>query len=232
MPMNLNLQNGVNPTFGPNYGHQDYGQNPTEQVRSPFLKMDFPRFMEGDDPLGWVYKAEHYFEFFNIEDSKKVKMVSFHMEGEALQWFQWEKCLTNYSTWEDFIKILCQKFGPSEFEDSTENLVKLQQTGTLRDYILDFCRLCNRTKDISLTLLKSCFIGGLKAEFRHDVKLLKPKDGLEAFAFAQQIDANLSDLKVNSWHKPPTIQPSFQSLVLQNAINQVVVDNRPKFNNV
>lgn len=29
MPMNLNLQDGVNPTFGPNYGRQDYGQNPT-----------------------------------------------------------------------------------------------------------------------------------------------------------------------------------------------------------
>lgn len=55
------------------------------QMQSSFLKMDFPRFVEGDNPLGWVYKAEHYFEFF-------------HMEGEALQWFQWAKCLTNYLT--------------------------------------------------------------------------------------------------------------------------------------
>lgn len=130
------------------------------------------------------------------------------------------------------MKIFCQKFRPFEFEDFAENLVKLKQTGTLWDYILDFCRLSNRTKDISLTLLKSYFIGGLKAELRYDVKLLKPKDVLEAFAFAQQIDANLLDLKVKSWHKSPIIQPSFQSLVLENATNQAMVDNRPKFNNV
>lgn len=46
------------------------------------------------------------------------------------------------------------------------------------------------------------------------MKLLKPKDVLEASAFAQKIDAKLSDLKVKSWHKSTTIQPSFQSLVL------------------
>ncbi|CAN6578730.1 unnamed protein product [Malus baccata var. baccata] len=68
-----------------------------------------------DDPLGWVYKADHYFDFFHIEDAKKVKMASFHMEGEALQWIQWANCLTNYPNWEDFTKmghhlaILCFK---------------------------------------------------------------------------------------------------------------------------
>lgn len=58
------------------------------------------------------------------------------------------------------MKNLCQKFEPSEFEDSADNLVKLKYIETLRDYILNFRRLSNHTKDISLTLLKSCFIGG------------------------------------------------------------------------
>lgn len=141
--------------------------------------------MEGDDPLGWIYKVEHYFYFFGIDNSKKVKMASFHMEGETLQWFQWAKCLTNYPNCDDFMKVLCQEFGPFKFEDSGENLVKLRQTGTLRDYIPEFCRLSNCTRDISSTLFKSCFIGGLKAELRHNVKLFKPKDVLEASSFAQ-----------------------------------------------
>ncbi|KAB2625792.1 hypothetical protein D8674_017452 [Pyrus ussuriensis x Pyrus communis] len=42
-------------------------------------------------------------------------------------------------------------------------------------------------------------------ELRHDVKLLKPKDVLEAFAFAQQIDAKLSDLTAR--HKPLNPSP-------------------------
>lgn len=90
-----------------------------------------------------------------------------------------------YPSWEEFTNILCQEFGPSEMEDSAESLVKLRQTGTLRDYVLEFRRLTNRTKDICPRLLHSCFIGGLKPELRHDVKLLKLKDVLEAAAYAQ-----------------------------------------------
>lgn len=69
--------------------------------------MDFPKFVDGDDLLGWLYKAKHYFNFFSIEDSKKVKLASFHMEGKALQWFQWAKCITQYPSWEEFSKIFC-----------------------------------------------------------------------------------------------------------------------------
>lgn len=129
------------------------------------------------------------------------------MEEEALQWFQWAHCLSNYMNLEDFTTILYQEFGPSELEDSTENLVKLKQLGTLKDYVIDFRRLANRTKDISPALLKLCFIGGLKLELRHDVKLLKPKNVLEVAVFAHQIVAKLIDLKVKS--KPSFSQSKF-----------------------
>ena len=43
--------------------------------------------MEGGDPLGWLYKAEHYFDFFGIDDLKKVKMASFHMEMKLFNGF-------------------------------------------------------------------------------------------------------------------------------------------------
>lgn len=76
--------------------------------------------------------------------------------------------------------------------------MKLRQTSLLRDYILEFRRLANRTRDISPSLLKSCFIGGLKLELRHDAKILKPKDVLEATVYAQQLDAKLLDLKVKT----------------------------------
>ncbi|KAB2619455.1 hypothetical protein D8674_015324 [Pyrus ussuriensis x Pyrus communis] len=114
-----------------NYNRQDFGQNYNHQTRQPFLKMDFPRFVEGDDPMGWIYRAEHYFEFFNTEDSKKVKLASFHMEEETLQLFQW----ANY-----------------------ESLVKLRQIGTLNDYVIEFWHLANRTREISQALLKFGFL--------------------------------------------------------------------------
>ncbi|XP_068328267.1 uncharacterized protein [Pyrus communis] len=42
------------------------------QPRPPLVRLDFPSFHEGDDPLGWIYKAEHYFDYFDIPTDKKV----------------------------------------------------------------------------------------------------------------------------------------------------------------
>ena len=36
---------------------------------------------------------------------EKIKMVSFHLDREALQWFQWEEYVSSCSKWEDFVKI-------------------------------------------------------------------------------------------------------------------------------
>ena len=218
------FQNPMNP----NAVRHEIGQNFNHHPRSPFLKMEFPRFPEEDDPLGWIYKAEHYFDFFGTDDAQKVRLASFHMEGEELQWFQWARCLTTHPSWEEFIKILCQEFGPSEMEDSAESLVKLRQDGTLRDYVLEFRRLANRTRDISPKLLRSCFIGGLKPKLQHDVKLLRPKDVLEAAASAQQIDTKITELKVRSLYKSPIIQPTFRSPASQNVTPTIFPDNRAK----
>ncbi|KAM2035040.1 hypothetical protein ACFX16_038184 [Malus domestica] len=119
-------------------------------------------------------------------------MASFHMENEALQWFQWVNCVKNYPKWEDFTKIFCREFGSSDLMDCTENLVKLRQSGLLRNYIMEFRRLANRTVEMTPGLLKSYFIGGLKPEICHDVKILRPFDVHEAIAYSQQVDAKLA----------------------------------------
>lgn len=49
------------------------------------LKLNFPTF-NGEDPTGWVYKAEQFFEFLNVAPEQKVQLPSFHLEGIALQW--------------------------------------------------------------------------------------------------------------------------------------------------
>lgn len=126
---------------------------------------------------------------------------------------------------------MCQEFGPYRLHDLVETLVKLGQVGTLRDYVIEFRRLANCTSDINPSLLKSCFDRGLKPELKHDVKLLKPRDVLEASAFAQQIDSKLTDLKVKFSFKSLVIQPNFRS-PLQYENTTYMVENRSRFNNV
>ena len=120
--------------------------------------LDFPRFSEGDDPLAWIYRAEQYFSYYAVPDHQRVVVVSFHLDGEPLQWFRWRNCLQSTPTWSKFTFAFCQEFGPLEFEDRMESLFKLRQSGTLKDYILEFRKLATRSGDVGLAMLKSCFI--------------------------------------------------------------------------
>ncbi|TQD70724.1 hypothetical protein C1H46_043741 [Malus baccata] len=68
-------------------------------------------------------------------------------------------------------------------------------------------------------LLKSCFIGGLKPEIRHDVKLLRPFDVHEAIAYAQQVDAKLAELKVRSFSRNISSASQFKPTQLSDITN-------------
>ncbi|OIS95615.1 hypothetical protein A4A49_58539, partial [Nicotiana attenuata] len=39
----------------------------------------------GEKPDAWVFQAERYFDFYKIEDSQKLMIASFYLDGEALE---------------------------------------------------------------------------------------------------------------------------------------------------
>lgn len=45
-------------------------------------KIEFPKF-DGNDPKGWVLRAEQYFDFIPIDEFRKVKLSGLHFEGKA-----------------------------------------------------------------------------------------------------------------------------------------------------
>ncbi|CAN6724436.1 unnamed protein product [Malus baccata var. baccata] len=162
--------------------------------------IDFPHFTPSNNPSAWVYKVEQFFAYYSTPAHQQVPTVSFHLDGEALQWFRWMNCLQTTPCWEDFTLAFCH---------NVEALFKLHQTGTLRDYIAEFRRLANRTLDLGSILLKSCFIGGLKKELKYDVKLLRPANVHESIAIALQLDAKFCDMK-NVYSKHSVLpKPSF-----------------------
>ncbi|KAH7532458.1 hypothetical protein FEM48_Zijuj04G0022100 [Ziziphus jujuba var. spinosa] len=44
------------------------------------LKLYFLKF-EGEDPSGWIFKCEQYFEFQGVEPQHQVQLAFFHLEG-------------------------------------------------------------------------------------------------------------------------------------------------------
>jgi len=53
----------------------------------------------GENPEAWIVQAEHYFNFYKIEEDQKLIVVSHYLDGEALRWYQWLFRNNQLSNW-------------------------------------------------------------------------------------------------------------------------------------
>uniref|UniRef100_A0A2N9HR88 Reverse transcriptase n=1 Tax=Fagus sylvatica TaxID=28930 RepID=A0A2N9HR88_FAGSY len=67
------------------------------------MKLDFPRF-KGGDPTAWVYRALQYFHYYQVLEPEKVMHASYHLDEEALVWFQ--DCEHELHGWNDFVRAI------------------------------------------------------------------------------------------------------------------------------
>ncbi|KAF8398707.1 hypothetical protein HHK36_014564 [Tetracentron sinense] len=85
-------------------------------IHSRTIKLDFPSF-EGGDPTGWLYRAEQFFSYHQTTPKQKLNIASFHLEGEALQWYCLLEKAEGPPSWPEFVVAVHAQFGPTEFED-------------------------------------------------------------------------------------------------------------------
>ncbi|OIT33493.1 hypothetical protein A4A49_30684 [Nicotiana attenuata] len=60
----------------------------TPTLRHKPSPVELGRF-RGEKPDAWVFQAERYFDFYKIEDSQKLTIASFYLDGEDLKWYHW-----------------------------------------------------------------------------------------------------------------------------------------------
>jgi hypothetical protein len=128
------------------------------------VHLDFPSF-DGENPAAWTYKVNQFFDYYNTPLYQRVRMASFHMEGEALVWFQDADEDGQFPTWAAFTQALLVRFGHA-YDDPMESLVKLRQSSMVGDYTARFESLSNRLWGLSDKYKLSCFLSGLKDEIR------------------------------------------------------------------
>ena len=68
------------------------------------MKLEFPRF-QGEDPNCWIYKTNQFFSNHNTLEHQKVIVASYHLDGEALIWFQDAEQEGGFPSWEVFIEL-------------------------------------------------------------------------------------------------------------------------------
>ncbi|KAH9747312.1 hypothetical protein KPL70_004668 [Citrus sinensis] len=162
-----------------------------QQFQSRVAKLEFPRYA-GNDPIEWFNHVDQFFEYQGSTEDQKVVLASFHLEGEANQWWQWLR--KSYQeegrdvTWEIFMEELWARFGPTDCEDFDEALSRVKQTGTLRDYQKEFERLGNRVQRWTQKALVGTFMGGLKPEISEEIRLFRPRTLKEAISLARMRD--------------------------------------------
>ncbi|KAL3596164.1 hypothetical protein D5086_007801 [Populus alba] len=129
----------LEPSFRPSYATE--GRQSHYKVHRP--KHLFPVF-EGEDVHRWLYKCNQYFEIEDIEESDKLKLASYYLDGIALYWHQnFMRNINNQRvSWGEYVEALCYRFGGQK--DPMEDLIDLKQVGTLETYIHDFDVLWNK----------------------------------------------------------------------------------------
>nr|XP_023903579.1 uncharacterized protein LOC112015403 [Quercus suber] len=165
-----------------NLGDRNYQQSVSGFSRPK--RLDFPRFC-GEEPTSWIYKANQYSKYYRIPESEKLMMASFHMDGEALVWFQEGEDAGVIGTWEALVQAMLIRFGSTAYDDPMEALTRLRQTTTVASYKGEFEALANRIKGLSPQHKLRCFLSALKDEVRLPVRMLNPPSLIAAFGLAK-----------------------------------------------
>uniref|UniRef100_A0A2N9I8T7 Ty3 transposon capsid-like protein domain-containing protein n=1 Tax=Fagus sylvatica TaxID=28930 RepID=A0A2N9I8T7_FAGSY len=155
-------------------------------------KLEFPRF-KGGDPTSWMFRAIQYFEYYQVHDASKVMHASYHLDDDALIWFQ--SCEHDLGCWDNFARAIQLRFGPPSYDDPIELLIKLKHVNSIEEYKGLFESLSNRIRNLSSMHKLSCFMSGLKDEVRLAIKMQGPRTLGEAYALAKIQEQYLANVK-------------------------------------
>ncbi|XP_042941551.1 uncharacterized protein LOC122288885 [Carya illinoinensis] len=191
----------------PGHHHREGNEGGRLVVSSKTAKLEFPRF-SGDDPTEWFNRVNQFFEFQNTPEAQRVSLASYHLEGEANQWWQWIRRTFQEDgrvlSWMNFEDELWARFGPSDCEDFDEALSRVRQVGSLREYQKEFERLGNRVRGWTQRALVGTFMGGLKTEISDGIRMFKPQTLREAISLARMKDDQLARQRRFVRPAPPT----------------------------
>jgi hypothetical protein len=170
-------------------------------------KLDFPRYNGEDDLTSWICRVEQFFEFQRTENHEKILMAAYHLEGGAQMCYKLIREGEEILTWESLMVALDIRYGPTVYEDHFGNLTKLQQTGTVKEYQMQFEQLLSRVGRMSQPHQLGCFISGLKGTLKTEVQASHPNSLTEAIGVDRLYEARNFSMKKSSIYEDRRIGP-------------------------
>ena len=156
------------------------------------MKMEIPEFKGGmvaEEFLDWLSNVEEIFDFKEVPENRRVKLVATRLRGRALAWWQQTKLTrermgkSKIESWEKMKKLMRSTFLPYNYQSLMyQRLQNLRQgTKSVSDYADEFYQLIARN-DIMETeeQLTARFIGGLRMQIQDMVNMFDPRSVAEA----------------------------------------------------
>jgi hypothetical protein len=142
-----------------------------DEFRLSVKKVELPMF-SGEDPAGWIARAEVYFRVQGTSPEIKVDLAQLCMDGSTIHFF---KALIEENeglTWEELKNALLERYGVVSEGNVYEQLASLQQEGEVEEFIEDFEGLISQVPRLSDEQFVGYFIHGLKEGIRGRVRSL------------------------------------------------------------
>jgi hypothetical protein len=139
------------------------------EFRQAVKKVELPMF-DGDDPAGWISRAEVYFWVQGTTPKVKVCLAQLCVEGATIHFFN---SLINDEeglTWEQLKHALLERYGGHGDGDVYEQLTALKQKGSVDDYITEFEYLTAQIPRLPEKQFQGYFLNRLKEEVKGKVQ--------------------------------------------------------------
>ncbi|KAG6741161.1 hypothetical protein POTOM_056650 [Populus tomentosa] len=171
------------------------------------MKMDLPSFngqLQIEGFLDWLAVVERFFDYMEIPEDKKVKLVAYRLMGGASAW--WEQLqLTRarqrkgmVQTWAKMRRLLRARFLPPDYEQILFQQYQdcRQGSRTVQTYVEEFHRLSSRN-NLSETDAQqvSRFVSGLRLAIQDRVSMQTIYSVTEAINLATKAEAQLERAK-------------------------------------
>ncbi|MCH87096.1 retrotransposon gag protein, partial [Trifolium medium] len=141
------------------------------EFRRSVKKVELPTF-DGEDPAGWISRAEVYFRVQDTRAEVKVNLAQLCMEGSTIHFFNSLINEDENLSWDQLKQALLERYGGHGDGDVYEQLTELRQRGSVEEYITDFEYLTAQIPRLPEKQYLGYFLHGLKEEIRGKVRSL------------------------------------------------------------
>jgi len=155
---------------------------------------------DGKDPINWTLQMEKYFDLHGVPLLQKVRIASNYLEPNQFLWYKGLCSHKPLVTWSIFMEEMITHYNGTKRNTFFSQSINLKQKGSMVEHIDDFQKLNIRVNDIPKKKMVDVFIGTLKDNIQHEIRLWELDSLEKAFRLARKIESEIMETRNPTTH--------------------------------